>query len=221
MGGGDKLWIYVNRSTSLFMLVLSIYYIIELVKIQRNVLLIAAFCECMSPRQAQFLHRQALSEQLKETEDPALVLHLTSVLLFQTSTHCMLDTPGRCVPQIIGTLTGRIPTVCLMHTQSHITRLLLPQFDLGQTGAMIPKTATNLKQNDSKRKELRCCKNLDLSLIEPWVSKCSSFLTSLVNQTPLIVQQTLHLGEGSGDSSAPRPLFVGFTRSRKKTDLEH
>lgn len=61
-------------------------------------------------RQAVFLHRQALTEQLKETEDPALVLHLTSVLLFQASTHCMLHAPGRCVPQIIGTLTGRIPT---------------------------------------------------------------------------------------------------------------
>uniref|UniRef100_A0A3Q2NZN6 E3 UFM1-protein ligase 1 n=1 Tax=Fundulus heteroclitus TaxID=8078 RepID=A0A3Q2NZN6_FUNHE len=61
-------------------------------------------------RQAQFLHRQALVEQLKEVEDPALVLHLTSVLLFQASTHCMLHAPGRCVPQIIGTLTGRIPT---------------------------------------------------------------------------------------------------------------
>lgn len=61
-------------------------------------------------RQALFLHRQALIEQLKETEDPALVLHLTSVLLFQASTHCMLHAPGRCVPQIIGTLTGRIPT---------------------------------------------------------------------------------------------------------------
>ncbi|MEQ2307361.1 E3 UFM1-protein ligase 1 [Ameca splendens] len=61
-------------------------------------------------RQAQFLHRQALTEQLKEVEDPALVLHLTSVLLFQASTHCMLHAPGRCVPQIIGTLTGRIPT---------------------------------------------------------------------------------------------------------------
>ncbi|GAA6218576.1 E3 UFM1-protein ligase 1 [Lates japonicus] len=61
-------------------------------------------------RQALFLHRQALTEQLKETEDPALVLHLTSVLLFQASTHCMLHAPGRCVPQIIGTLTGRIPT---------------------------------------------------------------------------------------------------------------
>ncbi|XP_054900371.1 E3 UFM1-protein ligase 1 isoform X2 [Poeciliopsis prolifica] len=60
-------------------------------------------------RQAQFLHRQALTEQLKEVEDPALVLHLTSVLLFQSSTHCMLHAPGRCVPQIIGILTGRIP----------------------------------------------------------------------------------------------------------------
>ncbi|KAM9355789.1 E3 UFM1-protein ligase 1 [Pholidichthys leucotaenia] len=60
-------------------------------------------------RQALFLHRQALTGQLKETEDPALVLHLTSVLLFQASTNCMLHAPGRCVPQIIGTLTGRIP----------------------------------------------------------------------------------------------------------------
>lgn len=61
-------------------------------------------------RQALFLHRQALVEQLKETEDPALVLHLTCVLLFQASANCMLHAPGRCVPQIIGTLTGRIPT---------------------------------------------------------------------------------------------------------------
>lgn len=61
-------------------------------------------------RQALFLHRQALIEQLKDTEDPALVLHLASVLLFQASTQCMLHAPGRCVPQIIGTLTGRIPT---------------------------------------------------------------------------------------------------------------
>uniref|UniRef100_A0A4W5N9X4 E3 UFM1-protein ligase 1 n=1 Tax=Hucho hucho TaxID=62062 RepID=A0A4W5N9X4_9TELE len=59
-------------------------------------------------RQALFLHRQALIEQLKETEDPALILHLTSVLLFQASTNCMLHAPGRCVPQIIGTLVGRV-----------------------------------------------------------------------------------------------------------------
>ncbi|CAG5950453.1 unnamed protein product [Menidia menidia] len=60
-------------------------------------------------RQALFLHRHALMEQLRDTEEPALVLHLTSVLLFQASTHCMLHAPGRCVPQVIGTLTGRIP----------------------------------------------------------------------------------------------------------------
>ncbi|KAG7258510.1 hypothetical protein CRUP_014702 [Coryphaenoides rupestris] len=62
-------------------------------------------------RQALFVHRAALVEQLKQTEEPALVLHLTSVLLFQSSTHCMLHAPGRCVPSIIGTLTGRIPTL--------------------------------------------------------------------------------------------------------------
>lgn len=74
-------------------------------------------CVCVLCRQALFLHRQALTEQLKDTEDPALVLHLTSVLLFQATTHCMLHAPGRCVPQIIGTLTGRIPAVRL-DTQS-------------------------------------------------------------------------------------------------------
>uniref|UniRef100_A0A671SYJ4 E3 UFM1-protein ligase 1 n=1 Tax=Sinocyclocheilus anshuiensis TaxID=1608454 RepID=A0A671SYJ4_9TELE len=60
-------------------------------------------------RQALFVHRQALSEQLRDTEDPALVLHLTSVLLFQNVTHCMLHAPGRCVPHIIGFLQSKIP----------------------------------------------------------------------------------------------------------------
>lgn len=62
-------------------------------------------------RQVLFQHRQALIEQLKVTEDPALVLHLTSVLLFQFSTHCMLHAPGRSVPQIINFLSGKIPQV--------------------------------------------------------------------------------------------------------------
>ncbi|XP_043076128.1 E3 UFM1-protein ligase 1 isoform X2 [Puntigrus tetrazona] len=59
-------------------------------------------------RQALFVHRQALSEQLRDTEDPALVLHLTSILLFQNVTHCMLHAPGRCVPHIIGFLQSKI-----------------------------------------------------------------------------------------------------------------
>uniref|UniRef100_A0A096NDT9 E3 UFM1-protein ligase 1 n=1 Tax=Papio anubis TaxID=9555 RepID=A0A096NDT9_PAPAN len=60
-------------------------------------------------RQILFQHRQALAEQLKVTEDPALILHLTSVLLFQFSTHTMLHAPGRCVPQIIAFLNSKIP----------------------------------------------------------------------------------------------------------------
>uniref|UniRef100_A0A4W3JEX3 E3 UFM1-protein ligase 1 n=1 Tax=Callorhinchus milii TaxID=7868 RepID=A0A4W3JEX3_CALMI len=60
-------------------------------------------------RQVIFQHRQALIEQLKITEDPALVLHLTSVLLFQLSTHNMLHAPGRCVPQLITFLLTKIP----------------------------------------------------------------------------------------------------------------
>ncbi|XP_071755343.1 E3 UFM1-protein ligase 1 [Centroberyx gerrardi] len=81
-------------------------------------------------RQALFLHRQALTEQLKETEEPALVLHLTSSLLFQASTHCMLHAPGRCVPQIIGTLMGRIPAEqqqLLSRYQSLVVKQLVSQ----------------------------------------------------------------------------------------------
>ncbi|XP_004083959.1 E3 UFM1-protein ligase 1 [Oryzias latipes] len=81
-------------------------------------------------RQALFLHRQALTEQLKEADEPALVLHLTSVLLFQASTHCMLHAPGRCVPHIIGTLTGRIPAETqqlLSSYQSLVVKQLVSQ----------------------------------------------------------------------------------------------
>ncbi|KAI4897127.1 hypothetical protein NFI96_022434 [Prochilodus magdalenae] len=60
-------------------------------------------------RQALLIHKQALLEQLSATEDPALVLHLTSVLLFQNLTHCMLHAPGRCVPNIISTLQAKLP----------------------------------------------------------------------------------------------------------------
>ncbi|XP_030638569.1 E3 UFM1-protein ligase 1 [Chanos chanos] len=81
-------------------------------------------------RQALFVHRQALMEQLKMTEDPAMVLHLTSVLLFQATTHCMLHAPGRCVPQIIGTLVGKISEdqhKLLSHYQSLVVKQLVGQ----------------------------------------------------------------------------------------------
>ncbi|KAM4772730.1 E3 UFM1-protein ligase 1 [Rhinophrynus dorsalis] len=81
-------------------------------------------------RHVLFQHRQALIEQLKMTEDAALVLHLTSVLLFQLTTHCMLHAPGRCVPQIIAFLSTKIPQdqhSLLVNYQGLVVKQLLGQ----------------------------------------------------------------------------------------------
>ncbi|KAM6181248.1 E3 UFM1-protein ligase 1 [Erethizon dorsatum] len=86
-------------------------------------------------RQIMFQHRQALFEQLKVTEDPALILHLTSVLLFQFSTHSMLHAPGRCVPQIIAFLSNKIPEdqhTLLVKYQSLVVKQLVNQKKTGQ-----------------------------------------------------------------------------------------
>ncbi|CAI9584399.1 unnamed protein product [Staurois parvus] len=81
-------------------------------------------------RQVLFQHRLALIEQVKVTEDAALVLHLTSVLLFQFTTHCMLHAPGRCVPQIIAFLKSKIPEdqhSLLVNYQSLVVKQLIGQ----------------------------------------------------------------------------------------------
>ncbi|XP_039982029.1 E3 UFM1-protein ligase 1 [Xiphias gladius] len=108
-------------------------------------------------RQALFLHRQALNEQLKETEDPALVLHLTSVLLFQASTHCMLHAPGRCVPQITGTLTGRIPTEqqqLLSSYQSLVVKQLVSQSQ-GRKQEEVEGDAGKAEEQDEEARNVR------------------------------------------------------------------
>jgi superoxide dismutase len=54
-------------------------------------------------------HRQALLEQLTSAEDPALVLHLTTLILYQAVSQTMLHASGRFVSHI------------LTYLQSHIT----------------------------------------------------------------------------------------------------
>lgn len=54
-------------------------------------------------------HRQALLEQLTSSEDPALVLHLTTLILFQAVSQTMLHASGRFVSHI------------LTYLQSHVT----------------------------------------------------------------------------------------------------
>lgn len=46
-------------------------------------------------------HREALLEQLTSSEDPALVLHLTVLILFQAVTQTMLHASGRFVSNIL------------------------------------------------------------------------------------------------------------------------
>uniref|UniRef100_A0A8C0EB28 E3 UFM1-protein ligase 1 n=1 Tax=Bubo bubo TaxID=30461 RepID=A0A8C0EB28_BUBBB len=110
-------------------------------------------------RQVLFQHRQALIEQLKVSEDPALVLHLTSVLLFQFSTHCMLHAPGRSVPQIINFLSGKIPEdqhSLLVKYQGLVVKQLINQTKKTEHGDS--NTTDNLEEKeeaDTIRKELQ------------------------------------------------------------------
>uniref|UniRef100_A0A4W4EHK2 E3 UFM1-protein ligase 1 n=1 Tax=Electrophorus electricus TaxID=8005 RepID=A0A4W4EHK2_ELEEL len=81
-------------------------------------------------KQALLLHRQTLLEQLKQVEEPALVLHLVSVLLFQGFTHHMLHAPGRCVPSILSTLQPKLPQdqyELLVQYQSLVVKQLVAQ----------------------------------------------------------------------------------------------
>ncbi|XP_019617876.1 PREDICTED: E3 UFM1-protein ligase 1-like [Branchiostoma belcheri] len=55
-------------------------------------------------RQLVFNHRQSLSEELGREEEPATVLHLAVLLLFQQVSHAMVHAPGRCVPLVISHL---------------------------------------------------------------------------------------------------------------------
>ncbi|XP_036105119.1 E3 UFM1-protein ligase 1 isoform X1 [Molossus molossus] len=111
-------------------------------------------------RQILFQHRQALAEQLKVTEDPALILHLTSVLLFQSSTHSMLHAPGRCVPQIIAFLHSKIPEdqhTLLVKFQGLVVKHLVNQNKkIGQGEDPLINERDNEEDNTSTtRKELQ------------------------------------------------------------------
>lgn len=52
-------------------------------------------------RQILFNHRAALADQLERESEPAMALHLASVILFQYHTNTLLHAPGKFVPQIV------------------------------------------------------------------------------------------------------------------------
>ncbi|XP_051016993.1 E3 UFM1-protein ligase 1 [Acomys russatus] len=118
-------------------------------------------------RQILFQHRQALAEQLKVTEDPALILHLTSVLLFQFSTHSMLHAPGRCVPQIIAFLQNKIPEdqhSLLVKYQGLVVKQLLSQNKKSGQGEDPARDALDKEQHDVTNAARRELQELSLSI---------------------------------------------------------
>lgn len=52
-------------------------------------------------RQLILQHKQKLLQQLQETVEPALVLHLASLILFTTVTGCIIHASGKFVAQIL------------------------------------------------------------------------------------------------------------------------
>lgn len=52
-------------------------------------------------RQLILQHREKLLEQLQQCSEPALILHLTALILFTTITGCILHASGKFVSQIL------------------------------------------------------------------------------------------------------------------------
>lgn len=75
-----------------------------------------------------FGHRQALSQQLTVCDDPALVLHLTVLLLFQSVTQTMLQASGRFVSTVLQFLTTHLSqdvNDCLQKYHGNLTFFLI------------------------------------------------------------------------------------------------
>ena len=53
-------------------------------------------------RQLIIQHKQKLLQQLKETAEPALLLHLTALVLYTAVSGCILHASGKFVSQILG-----------------------------------------------------------------------------------------------------------------------
>lgn len=52
-------------------------------------------------------HCLSLADQLRNEVDPAMALHLATVLIFMKVTGCLLHLPGRLVPQVIAYLQDK------------------------------------------------------------------------------------------------------------------
>ncbi|KAH0541166.1 E3 UFM1-protein ligase 1 homolog [Cotesia glomerata] len=93
-------------------------------------------------------HRQALLEELKQTEDPALALHLTTSILFTAATQSALHMSGRHVSSVLSFLQAfLIPETCtlLMGYHDHVLELL------SSNDAIAKEETRKLLENDLEK----------------------------------------------------------------------
>lgn len=65
-------------------------------------------CNELFNRELLLQLRENTRESLEKENEPATVLHLTSVLLFCYSSGLMINMPGRCVPNVLDYLKASI-----------------------------------------------------------------------------------------------------------------
>ena len=90
-------------------------------------------------RQLLVAHEHSLMESLTEEQDPAMALHLVTVLLFQQRTGCMLHIAGRLVPHTTAFL------------QSHLTPAEHSKLTHYQELVMLQLKLTSRPQQDRKK----------------------------------------------------------------------
>ena len=99
-------------------------------------------------RQLQFSHLQSLLEHLREELEPAMILHLVVVVLFQQHTNCMLHAPGKLVPHITSFLAGRVNTSNYSKLIQY-QHLVMLQLKLASKSSATPSTGMDSQSSNN------------------------------------------------------------------------
>ncbi|KAJ9587791.1 hypothetical protein L9F63_018774 [Diploptera punctata] len=98
-------------------------------------------------------HRQALLEQLAGADDPALVLHLTSLILFQAATQTMLHASGRFVSNILTYLHSHL-TAEVFNSLQKYHDMVLKLLTMSSDDEKRPGLVRELREGMSAIKEI-------------------------------------------------------------------
>ncbi|XP_066999780.1 E3 UFM1-protein ligase 1 homolog [Anabrus simplex] len=100
-----------------------------------------------------FAHRQALLEQLSVASDPAVVLHVATLVLFQAVTQTMLHASGRFVSGIVAFLQPHV-TLDVFNTLQKYHDLVLKLLTMAEDDTSRPELVRSLQEGMASIKEV-------------------------------------------------------------------